>query len=55
MVGIEAMAATEAQKAVNADTRDKQVELGLQAAKDQGLGEWKVKRSGKDFVRVQSV
>ena len=52
MVGIEAMTAVEAQKKQDTDTRTKQIEIGLQAAKDQGLGEWAVKRAGRDFMRV---
>jgi hypothetical protein len=54
MVGIEAMTAMEAQKKQDTDTRAKQIERGLQAAKDQGLGEWAVKRAGRDFVRVEA-
>jgi hypothetical protein len=53
MVGTEALTATEAQKKENIDIRTKQIELGLQAAIDQGLGEWAVKRAGRDFVRVE--
>jgi hypothetical protein len=52
MVGIEAMTAVEAQKKQDTETRTKQIEIGLQAAKDQGLGEWAVKRAGRDFIRV---
>jgi hypothetical protein len=54
MVGIEAMTAVEAQKKQDTDTRTKQIEIGLQAAKDQGLGEWAVKRAGRDFMRVEA-
>ena len=54
MVGIEAMTAVEAQKKQDTDTRAKQIERGLQAAKDQGLGEWAAKRAGRDFVRVDT-
>jgi hypothetical protein len=53
MVGIEALTAVEAQKKENIDIRTKQIERGLQAAIDQGLGEWAVKRAGRDFVRVE--
>jgi hypothetical protein len=53
MVGTEALTATEAQKKENIDIRTKQIERGLQAAIDQGLGEWAVKRAGRDFVRVE--
>jgi hypothetical protein len=52
MVGIEALTAVEAQKKENIDIRTKQIERGLQAAIDQGLGEWAVKVSGRSFVRV---
>jgi hypothetical protein len=52
MVGIEALTAVEAQKKENTDTRTKQIEIGLQAAKEQGLGEWAVKVSGRSFVLV---
>ena len=51
MVGIDALTATEAQKKENVDTRTKQIEEGLKAATDQGLGEWAVKISGRSFVR----
>jgi hypothetical protein len=44
---------TEAQKKENIDIRTKQIDRGLQAAIDQGLGEWAVKRAGRDFVRVE--
>jgi hypothetical protein len=52
MVGIKAMTATEAQKKENIDIRTQQIEHGLRAAIDQGLGEWAVKRAGRDFVRI---
>ena len=52
MVGMTAMTATEAQKKENTDIRTQQIERGLQSAMDQGLGEWAVKRAGRDFVRV---
>ena len=55
MVGIEALTAVEAQKKENIDIRTQQIERGLQAAKDQGLGEWAVKRAGRDFVRVEEL
>jgi hypothetical protein len=35
--------------------RTQQIELGLQAAIDQELGEWAVKRAGRDFVRVEEL
>jgi hypothetical protein len=54
MVGIEAMTAVDAQKKQDTETRTKQIEIGLQAAKDQGLGEWAVKRAGRDFMRVEA-
>ena len=49
-----AMTATEAQKKENTDIRTQQIERGLQSAIDQGLGEWAVKRAGRDFVRVDA-
>jgi hypothetical protein len=52
MVGIDALTATEAQKKENIDIRTKQIEEGLRAAKEQGLGEWAVKVAGRSFVRV---
>ncbi len=55
MVGIEAIKATDAQKKENNDTRTKQIEVGLQAAKDKGLGEWRVGKAGRDFFRVEAV
>jgi hypothetical protein len=55
MVGIEALTAVEAQKKENIDTRAKHIEIGLQAAKDQGLGEWAVKSAGRDFMRVEEL
>jgi hypothetical protein len=54
MVGIDAMTAVEAQKKQDTDTRTKQIERGLQAAIDQGLGEWTVKVAGRSFVRVDT-
>lgn len=54
MVGIEAMTATKAQKKENINTRDKQIERGLQAARDLGLGEWIAKPAGRSFVRVDA-
>jgi hypothetical protein len=55
MVGIEALTATEAQKKENIDTRTKQMEHGLQTAKDLGLGDWTVKIAGRSFVRVEEL
>jgi hypothetical protein len=52
MVGIEALTAVEAQKKQNIDIRTRQIEMGLQAAREQGLGEWVAKRGGRSFVRV---
>ncbi len=52
MVGMDALTATDAQKKENIDTRAQQIEQGLQAAKDQGLGYWTVKRAGREFVRT---
>ena len=52
MVGIEAMTALEAQKKQYTNTRAEQIERGIQAAREQGLGEWIVKRAGRSFVRV---
>jgi hypothetical protein len=52
MVGIVALKATEAQKKENIDIRTKQIEAGVLAAKDKGLGEWAVKVAGRSFVRV---
>ena len=54
MVGMTAMTATEAQKKENVDIRTQQIERGLQSATDQGLGEWAVKRAGREFVRVDA-
>ena len=50
MVGIEAMTASEAQKKQDTDTRIKQIESGIQAAKEQGFGDWAVKVPGRTFV-----
>lgn len=52
MVGIEALTVSEAQKKENIDIRTQQIEHGLLVAREQGLGEWAVKRVGRDFVRV---
>jgi hypothetical protein len=52
MLGIEALTASEAQKKENIDIRTKQIEAGILAAKDKGLGEWAVKVAGRSFVRV---
>ncbi len=51
MVGIEALTATEAQKKENIDTRTKQIEPGLQAAIDQGLGDRTVNVAGRSFIK----
>jgi hypothetical protein len=52
MVGVESLAATDAQRKKNIDTRTQQIEHGVQAASEQGLGEWTVKVAGRSFVRV---
>ncbi len=52
MVGIVALKATEAQKKENISIRTEQIARGIQAAKEQGLGEWAVKVAGRSFVRV---
>jgi hypothetical protein len=52
MVGIDALTATEAQKKDNIDIRTEQIARGIQAAKEQSLGEWAVKVAGRSFVRV---
>jgi hypothetical protein len=52
MVGIDAITATEAQKKENIEIRTEQIEAGVLAAKEQGLGEWAVKVAGRSFVRV---
>ena len=54
MVGIKAMTATEAQKKQDTDTRTQQIERGIQAAKDKGLGEWAVNKAGRSFVQVDA-
>jgi hypothetical protein len=54
MVGIDALAAVEAQKKENATIRTQQVEQGLQAAREQGLGEWQVLKVGRLFARVDT-
>ncbi|WP_373546350.1 hypothetical protein [Chamaesiphon sp.] len=54
MVGIEAMPALDAQKKQDTDTRTQQIERGLQAARDLGLGEWTAKSVGRSFVRVDA-
>ena len=54
MVGIEAMTAVEAQKKQDTDTRTKQIERGIQAAREQGLGEWIAKPAGRSFERVDA-
>jgi hypothetical protein len=55
MVGIQALTATEAQKKENIDIRTKQIEEGLKAAMEQELGQWAIKRAGRDFVRVEGL
>jgi hypothetical protein len=52
MIGMDTITATEAQKKENIDTRTKQIEQGVQAAREQGLGEWTAKRAGRDFLKV---
>jgi dihydroxyacetone kinase len=52
MIGMDALTATEAQKKENIDTRTEQIEQGIQAAKEQGLGDWTDKVAGRSFVRV---
>jgi hypothetical protein len=52
MVRIDALTATEAQKKKNTHTRTEQINKGLIAAKEQGLGEWSVGVAGRSFVRV---
>jgi hypothetical protein len=52
MVRIDALTATEAQKKENIDIRTEQINKGLIAAKEQGLGKWAVKVAGRSFVRV---
>jgi hypothetical protein len=49
---MEALTATEAQKEENIADRTEQIARGIQAAKEQGLGEWVVKVAGRSFVRV---
>jgi hypothetical protein len=52
MVEIEALAAVDAQKKENVAIRTKQIEMGLQAAMERGLGKWRVNVAGRSFVRV---
>jgi hypothetical protein len=52
IIGMDALTATDAQKKENIDTRTEQIEQGLQAAKEQDLGDWAVKVAGRSFVRV---
>jgi hypothetical protein len=52
MIGMDALTATEAQKKENIDTRTKQIEQGVQAAKEQGLGDWAVKVAGRSFEKL---
>lgn len=54
MVGVEAMPAKEAQRVDNATLRDKQVSEGIAAAKEMGLGNWKVSRAGREFKRCDA-
>jgi hypothetical protein len=51
-VGMEALTATEAQKEENIADRTEQIARGIQAAKEQGLGEWVVKVAGRSFVAL---
>ncbi|WP_373538783.1 hypothetical protein [Chamaesiphon sp.] len=53
MVGIKPMRANEAQ-GKETDTRTKQIEQGIQAAKEQFLGEWAINVVGRSFVRVDA-
>lgn len=55
MVGIDALTASEAQRKENIDIRAQQIARGLQAAKEQGLGEWAVKVAGRSFVGVDNI
>jgi hypothetical protein len=52
MVGVEALSPADAQKEENIDTRTKQIEQGILAAKEKGLGDWVVQVAGRSFVRV---
>jgi hypothetical protein len=54
MVGIDALTATEAQKKENIKIRTEQITRGIQAAKEQGLGEWVVKVAGRSIMRVDN-
>ena len=54
MIGMTALTATEAQKKESIDVRTQQSERGIELAKEQGLGEWAVKRAGREFVRVDA-
>ena len=54
MIEMDALTPREAQAKENTDIRTQQIERGLQLAIDQGLGEWAVKRAGRDFVRVDT-
>jgi hypothetical protein len=49
---MEALTATEAQKEENIANRAEQIARGIQAAKEQGLGEWVVKVAGRSFVAL---
>lgn len=55
MIGMDALTATDAQKKENIDTRTQQIESGLQAAIERGLGEWMAKPAGRSFVRVEEL
>jgi hypothetical protein len=55
LVGIEALTAVEAQKKENVAIRTKQIEMGLQAARKRGLGEWAVRVAGRSFVRLEEL
>jgi hypothetical protein len=44
--------ATEAQKKENIDTRTKQIEHGIQAAKDLDLGDWTVNVVGRSIAEL---
>jgi hypothetical protein len=52
MIGVEALKAADAQKDVNTSIRAQQIEHGILAAKEKGLGDWAVQVAGRSFVRV---
>jgi hypothetical protein len=54
-VGMEALTATEAQKEENIADRTEQIARGIQAAKEQGLGEWAVEVAGRSFVALLTI